>query len=108
MTREDAHDHHTQYGAAGGNNGRCAHLQNLLEREFQTEGKEEEDHADVAPEVNALQVGDAGHIWHIGRGDEACYDVAQHQWLLQALEKQCHGTGTDEDEREVRYQGFKF
>lgn len=83
-----------------------SHAQNLSERELKTEREEQEYHTYLTPEVYAMQVGNAGHIRHIRRGEKASHDIPQYYGLLQFLEQQCHSTSANQYQRKVGYQWF--
>ena len=101
-------ENHAEDDGQGRDDGRSAHLHDLLETEFQAEGEQEEDHADVRPGVDAGRVDDRGRQGEMGAGDEAGHDVAQHKRLLELLEDQGHDTRADQDQRQVGDQRFYF
>ena len=56
MTHADAQHHHTEHDDDGGDDGRCSHLHDLLEREIESEREQGEDDADVCPGLNVVVV----------------------------------------------------
>ena len=100
-TRGVAERHHAHHHRDGADDGRAAHLHQLLEAEVEPQGEEQEDHADVGPGVDALHVGHRRDLLHGGAGQDAGHDVAQHDGLLQLLEQQGEHPGGYEDDRQI-------
>ena len=86
MTHNYAQRHHGKDDGKGGYNGRYAHLHNLLEGEVQTQGEEQEHHANVGPGLDVGIVDYRHGVWHVRTYDEACHDVAKDKRLLELLE----------------------
>ena len=76
IARKCSHQHHAHDDCKSRDERSSSHAQYLAERELQAEGEEQENDTYLTPKVHAMQVGDTGHVGHIGRGKETCHDVA--------------------------------
>lgn len=63
------------------------HAEQLAERELQPHGEQQEDDADVGPDLDVGGVGDRGDPRDGRAGDESCDDVAQDDGLAQPFEE---------------------
>ena len=104
----DAERHHKEDDGAGSDDRRHAHLQDLLEREVETKGEEEEHDANVGPGLDVAVVDDRHSVRHVGRHEKAGDHIAEYQWLLQFLEQQGDDACDNEDEGKVVDECGKF
>ena len=107
-TRYDAqHNHGADY--RGGCYGRAdAHLHYFLEREIESEREQQKYHADVGPRLYVGTVDDGHGVGHMGRHEEACHDVAQHQRLAQTLEDDGYDACHDECQGKILNEWMQF
>ena len=103
---EDAEQHHRKHDATRRNDGRHAHFQDFLERKIESEREQKEENTDVGPRMDIFLIDHRCQIRHVGRHEKSSHDVAQHKRLLEPFENERHGSGHDEDEREVENQCF--
>ena len=104
MAHCTAHAYHASHDEQSRCDRLYAHLHNLLEGEFQPEGKHHEDDSYLAPVLQAAQVGYRWGIRHVWSGQEAGHYVAQHQRLVQPLEDDCDSTRNYQYVGEIAYQ----
>ena len=93
-------DHHRRHQR------RAAHLHQFIEAELEPERKEQEDDADLGPDIHVI------HVRHpfeqeIPAAKESGDDVAQHDRLFQFFEQQCNDTRHAQNQREVGNQRIK-
>lgn len=86
MTDHDAEGHHGEDYRQCGDDGRNAHLYNLLEREVESEREQQEHHTDVRPSLDVRIVHNRHRVGHVRTDNKASHDIAQHERLLQFLE----------------------
>ena len=107
-TDGDAEEDHAEDDGQGRDDGRATHLDDFLETEFQAEGEQQEDDADVGPYMDAGGVDDGRGEGEMRTGNETGHDIAQDQRLTQFLENECHDACADQDERKVGYEWSEF
>ena len=99
---ETQHEH-AQELASGRDEGAAAHLEQLLETEFQTQTEHQEDDADLRPLVDRLLGGDPREPGNVRADEEAGEDVAQDERLLEGLGYDGEGAGGYEDDRQIAH-----
>ena len=99
----DAQHHHAEHDDHGGDDGRCSHLHDFLEREVETEREEGEDDTDVGPGLDIRLVDYRHGVGHVWRNQESRHDVSQHQRLLEPLEDEGYDACYHQDKGEVFY-----
>ena len=99
MPHHYAQSHHSEDDGERSDDGRYAHLDDLLEREVKTQREQKEHHTYVRPRLDVAAV-DYGHgIRHVRTDNESSHDIAQHERLLEFLEYECDRT------RHNKYKG---
>ena len=104
MADNESCGHHPGHNHHGGDNGRPARVQQLLETELQPERKEQHDNAYLGPELNVGFGGDRGERGEVRAGQKPGHNVAEHHRLLYPFEKQRYDGAEQQNESEVGNQ----
>ena len=87
-TEEESARHHAHHDRKAADERRSAHLHQFLVRELKTEGEQQEDDANLAPDLHAFLIADPTGAENVRAHQQTGHNVAEHYRLFQKLAHQ--------------------
>ncbi len=101
VAHADAQHHHGEDDDDGGDDGDAPIFTIFLKEKSRPSEKSVKMTPDVCPGLDVRLVHYRHGVGHVGRNEEACHDVSQHQGLLEPLEDEGNNACHHQDEGEV-------